>query len=155
MALKPDRNYDKRVELRYHMHEVAERGVVVVFDNSTSGAGAGMDDAGSRVKLPDNDNGSGEKPAGILVCDVVNKDLTQTHLNAHKDEVQLGSKVTVVRGGVLVTDRLETGLSPAAGDAAYFTQNGLLSMDATNSTKIGTFLTAKDTDGFAAVEVNL
>jgi len=155
MALKPDRNYNQGVEIRYHMHEVASRGVVVVFDTSTSGSGAGMDDAGCRVKLPDNDNGSGEVPAGVLLCDVVDKDLTQTHLNAHKDQMQLGSKVTVLRKGVICTDRLETGLSPSAGSSAYFTQNGLFSMDATNSTRLGTFLTAKDSGGFATIDINL
>jgi hypothetical protein len=155
MALKPDRKYHIGSSIRYFMNETAERGVVVVYDTSVSGSGAGMDDAGCRVKLPDNDNGSGERPAGVLVCDVVNKDLTRTHLNPHKDEVQVGSKITLVRQGEVTTNMLETGLSPKGGDPAYFTTNGLFSMDATNSTKVGTFQTSKDSDGFATIDINL
>ena len=49
--------------------------------------------------------------------DVVNKDLTRTHLNQYKDEVQKGGKVTVMTRGWVVTSNV-TG-SPTPGQVAY------------------------------------
>ena len=58
---------------------------------------------------------SSANPLGILLNDVVNKDLTRTHLNQYKDEVQK-VLVTILRK-VVVTNNI-TG-TPAAGDVAY------------------------------------
>ena len=62
-------------------------------------------------------------PVGILLNDVVNKDLTRTHLNQHKDEVQKGGKVTVLRKGYVVTNAI-TGQDPVAGSGAYASEAG-------------------------------
>jgi hypothetical protein len=110
-------------------------------------------------------------PAGILLNDVVNKDLTRTHLNQHKDEVQKGGKVTVLRKGYVLTNAIEDGLSPDihAGDVAYLSdatsatsgpsstnEVGFLSnVVGTHGKVVGRFLSAKDADGYAKIEVNL
>ena len=103
-----------------------------------------------------------DSPVGILLNDVVNKDLTRTHLNQHKDEVQLGGKVTVLRKGYVVTNSIEG--TPAAGDIAYVHNNGNISNGASiavatlvgsGNLAIGRFLSSKDEDGYAKVEVNL
>lgn len=154
MALKPDR-FEDFVITDYFMNEVAEAGVVVVFDLTTSGVGASLDDANAKVKLPDVANGSGERPAGVLVGDVVNKDLTQTHLNQYKREQQVGGKVGVAREATILTNMITSGQTPSPGLPAYFTTDGLFNTTSTNSTRIGTFLSAKDTDGYAKVRVNL
>jgi hypothetical protein len=98
-------------------------------------------------------------PVGILLNDVVNKDLTRTHLNQYKDEVQQGGKVTVLTRGWVVTNRV-TG-SPSAGDLAYASETaGEISSVAANATAsgnlaIGRFMSAPDADGYAKVYVNL
>lgn len=156
MALHVDR-LENFVVTDFFMNEVAEAGSVVVFDTTTTGVGSSLDDSNAVVKLPDNANGSGELPAGILVGDVVNKDLTQTHLNQHKRESQVGGKVGLVRGGsdYITTNMIHTGATPSQGATAYFDANGLLHTTSTNSTKIGTFLSGKDSDGYAKVHVQL
>lgn len=135
------------------MNGTGEAGFLVVYDTSTSGLGPAFDDIGAVVKLSVVQNGSGEKPAGILLNDVVNKDLTQTHLNQHKREVQLGGKVVLLQGGMVVTNALSGTQNPAPGDAAYFTIGGALSTTSTNSTRVGTFVSSRDTNGY--VKVNL
>jgi len=156
MALKGDRNYGQGVDLNFYMNETAERGIVVVHDASVgSGSGAAMDTADAAVKKPDVANGSGELPVGVLLNDVVNYDLTRQHINWHKDEVQLGGKVLILRHGWVVTDMIESGVVVGPGLPAYFTTNGELNITSTNSTRVGTWMSAKDSDGFARLEVNM
>ena len=156
MALKGDRNYSDGTRIDFFMNETAERGIVVVADDSAgSGSGAAMDQATAVVKKPDVANGSGERPYGLLLNDVVNLDLTRQHLNVYKDEVQVGGKVTVLRHGVVVTNMIESGVTPQPLTAAYFTTDGELNSTSTNSTRIGTWLSTKDADGYAKLEVNM
>ena len=51
-------------------------------------------------------NPSGAYPLGVLLNDMVNLDLTRQHLNQHKDEVQKGGKITILRKGYVVTDAI-------------------------------------------------
>ena len=109
--------------------------------------------------------GSGAaKVAGILVNNVVNKDLTRERLNEHKDEVQVGSKVVVHTRGWLLTNMLSSG-TPAKGNTCY------ADLQATNSGHnltpiahvggvaarpvVGRFQSAADEDGYAKVFVNV
>ena len=152
MALKPDRKYTSGTDISYFMNETASRGIVVVFDVATTGSGAAMDDAGATVSIP---TGTGGDPAGILLNDVVNLDLTRQHINWHKDEVQLGGKVTVLRNGYVVTDQIATGIEPVAGNKAYHQASGQITTADGSLQPIGRFLSSKDADGYAKVEVNL
>lgn len=152
MALKPDR-FEEFVDTNFFMNEVAEQGVLVVYDTSSTGVGAMLDDVNAAVKLPDVENGSGEYPAGILVGDVVNKDLTQTHLNQHKRESQIGGKVGLLREMEVTTNMISG--TPGPGLPAYFTVGGLLTTVATNSTRVGTWKGGKDADGYAKLLVNI
>jgi hypothetical protein len=150
MALKPDR-IEAYTDISFFMNEVAERGGVVV--HLTSGSGVSMDDASAVVEYAADQ--SGTVPAGLLLNDVVNIDLTRQHINWHKDEVQVGSKVTVLRQGQVTTDMVASGVAPSAGDDAYYSANGLLTTNATNSVKVGRFLSAKDADGYVKVDINI
>lgn len=151
MALKPDRKYTTGTDISFFMNTVAERGGIVV--HSTSGSGASMDDANAVVVAP-TAGVSGTKPAGLLLNDVVNLDLTRQHINWHQDEVQLGGKVTLLRQGQAETN-LVSG-SPAAGDDIYYDDRGYLTPTAVaNSTKVGRFLSAVDSDGYSKVEINI
>lgn len=173
MALKPDRNIGNEVDISYFMNHVCERGGIVV--HSTSGSGAAMDQSNA-VVVGTGNLSSGTLPAGLLLNDMVNKDLTQTHINVHKDEVQLGGKVAVLRRGVVVTNVIDSADEPGAGSGAFYTAQNFTGglgttvsqfvlttdrpTDLANATdwndqRVGTFLSGKDEDGYAKVEINL
>lgn len=153
MALKADRSYNfNDTDISFFMNATGERGGVVV--HVTGGSGAAMDDADAVVNYPTGQAPSGTNPAGLLLCDVVNIDLTRQHLNQYKDEVQIGSKVTLLRRGVVVTDVVDTGDSPAVGEKAYYNSAGeLTSTDPGSGQSVGRFLSSKDADGYVKVEI--
>jgi chorismate-pyruvate lyase len=105
-------------------------------------------------------NPSGKIPLGILLNDMVNIDLTRQHINWHKDELQKGGKVTVLRKGYVVTNLVGSG-TPTAGAYAYVADSGYISTSTRalildlGAQPIGRFMTAKDTEGYAKVEINL
>jgi hypothetical protein len=149
MALKPDR-VELLTDISFFMNTTATRGGVV--SASSAGSGVSMDDANAVVAYAANP--SGAKPIGILLNDVVDLDLTRQHINWHKDEVQKGGKVTVLRQGQ-VTTNLVAG-TPTAGADAYVAASGNISTtQAAGAVKIGQFLSAVDADGYAKVSVNL
>jgi hypothetical protein len=150
MALKPDR-VEAYTDISFFMNETGERGGVVV--HSTAGSGAAMDDSNAVVEYAADQ--SGTSPAGLLLCDVVDLDLTRQHINFHKDEVQKGSKVTILRQGTVVTDVVATGLDISAGDVAYYGANGVLTTTDTNSVQVGRFLSDYDADGYVKVDINI
>ena len=160
MALKADR-YELQTDISFFYDDGAvTRGGVVVHD-STAGSGAAMDQGVNKVIYKSTVTAT-DSPVGVLLNDVVNKDLTRTHLNQHKDEVQLGGKVTVLRKGYVVTNSIEG--TPSAGDIAYVHNNGNISNGASiavatlvgsGNLAVGRFLSSKDEDGYAKVEVNL
>jgi len=158
MALKSDRSV-LDTDISFFMNEAATRGGIASV--STGGSGAAMDQGEALVTyaaLP-----SGAVPVGLLLNDMVNIDLTRQHLNQHKDEVQKGGKVTLLRKGYVVTSNLE-GTSPSAGDPAYVAHSGNLAIedlasddgDADGSTRlVGRFLSGVDQDGYAKVYIDL
>jgi hypothetical protein len=150
MALKSDR-IELLTDISYFMNTTAERGGVV--SAVTSGSGVAMDDANAVVAYAA--AASGAQPLGVLLNDVVNLDLTRQHINWHKDEVQVGGKVTVLRQGQVTTDLLVSGITPTAGAPAYVGASGLIGTSSTNAVQIGSFLSGKDADGYAKVSVNI
>ena len=148
MALKPDR-IELLTDISFFMNTIAERGGVACV--VTGGSGIAMDDANAVVSYAA--VASGAKPVGVLLNDVVNIDLTRQHINWHRDEIQLGGKVTLLRQGQVSTNRV-TG-SPSAGVDAYVGASGLIGTSSTNAVKIGQFLSAVDSDGFAKLSVNI
>ncbi len=141
MALKPDRiELPSGSRIKYFMNAVAERGIIVNLD---SPGGAGMDNPASTVSVPTGPSG---KPAGVLMNDVVDLNLVRQHLNQHVDEV---------KDGMVYTNRLKSGDSPNAGDAAYYTTNGEFTSSVTDSDRVGTFGGPKDSDGYVEVEVKI
>ena len=150
MALKADR-IELLTDVSFFMNTTAERGGVASV--VTSGSGVAMDDANAVVSYAA--AASGAKPVGVLLNDVVNLDLTRQHINWHKDEVQLGGKVTLLRQGQVTTNMLVVGATPSAGSDAYVGNGGLIGTSSTNAVKIGQFLSNKDADGYAKVAVNI
>lgn len=167
MALKPDR-HEVITDISFFMNETAERGIVVT--HSTAGSGVAMDDGNALVAIPT--TASGSIPAGLLLNDMVNIDLTRQHLNQHQDEVQQGGKVTLLKQGWVVTNKLEVNSKPTMGASAYVASSGLISTtnpeayDATTvagaqnpfgteNTKVGRFLSTEDADGYAKVYIDI
>ena len=150
MALKSDR-IELLTDVSFFMNTTATRGGVVSVNVATSGLGVSMDDANAVVAYAA--AASGSLPVGILLNDVVNIDLTKQHINWHKDEVQVGGKVTLLRNGQVTTNFLAG--TPSAGAKAYVGANGTIGTSSTNAVEIGQFLSATDADGYAKVSVNL
>jgi hypothetical protein len=153
MALKGDREIHVS-DVSFFMNEVAERGGVVMY--STGGSGAALDQGAALVTYAA--DSSGNVPAGLLLGDMVNKDLTRTHLNFHVDEVQQNSKVALMKRGWVVTDVI-TG-TPTVGQTAYVTDSGVLTATLgagglVDTPKVGTFMGSPDEDGYVKVSINL
>ena len=160
MALKSDRN-ELQTDISFFMNEAATRGCVVSM--TTGGSGAALDQGTALVTQT---VASGKPPMGILLNDMVSIDLTRQHLNQHKDEVQVGGKVTILRKGWVVTDSLLCTTDPVAGQAAFLATGGKISnsgdpasivadQSGTTTSVIGVFLSSKDQDGYAKVEIDL
>jgi hypothetical protein len=155
MALKADR-HELQTDISFFMDSTATRGGLVCI--STAGSGSAMDQSGAVVEYAA--DASGKAPAGVLLNDMVNLDLTRQHINWHKDEVQKGGKVTVLKKGYVVTDSIYPGESPAAGGLAYVAHSGFISTGSKDSGDgreqiVGRFLSTKDEDGYVKVEINL
>ena len=102
MALKADR-HELATDISFFMDETATRGGVATV--STGGSGAALDQSGAKVSYTA--DASGAVPAGLLLNDMVNLDLTRQHINWHNGNV------------------------------------------------VGRFMSTKDEDGYAKVDVNL
>lgn len=146
MALKPDR-IELQTDISFFMNTEAVRGGVASV--STGGSGVAMDDGNAVVSYVA--VAANAKPVGVLLNDVVNLDLTRQHINWHRDEVQVGGKVTLLQVGQVTTDKVSG--TPAAGDVAYVGASGLIATSGTAT--VGKFLSGKDADGFAKVAVNI
>ena len=159
MALKPDRRHvDSTID--YFMNEVASKGGCVVV--STAGSGIAMDQAEQLVTYAANP--SGVTPVGILMCDMVNYDLTRQIIDRHKREVQLGGKVEILTKGTVVTDFVYPGHSPTGLDKAYVGHSGYIAasdvatdhVDSTGANRvIGRWRSTADEAGYAKLDVNL
>ena len=153
MALRPDRD-EHLTDLSFFMNEVTERGIVVCY--SSQGSGAAMDDSTAVVAKPANASEAVSKhPAGLLLNDVVNLDLTKQHINFAKDEVQKGNKVLLLRRGWVVTNMISG--TPVCGEQAYMATDGKLvtSSQYSAGTAVGRFLSTKDADGYCKVDINI
>jgi len=156
MALRPNRiHVDSQID--FFMDDVAERGGIVSI--STTGSGVAMDQGAQLCEYAANP--SGVSTLGVLMCDVVNLDLTRQHENFYKEEVQKGGKVTIWNKGTVLTDMIYPGTTPTAGQIAYVAHSGyiaptdIVSDSSTMSHEVGRFMSTKDEDGFCKVSINL
>jgi hypothetical protein len=149
MALKPDR-VESQVDISFFMNTSETRGGVATL--STGGSGVAMDDSAAVVSYAA--TASGKVPMGVLLNDVVDIDLTRQHINYHKDEVSVGSKVALLRAGQVTTNSIDG--TPTAGDKAYVGVSGLITdTAAAGAYQVGTFLSSKDADNYAKVSINI
>jgi len=163
MALKADRHELETDISFFYNAGTATRGGIVVLD--TVGSGAAMDHAAAKVKYQTASCGNyaDAVPVGLLLNDVVNLDLTRQHINWHKDEVQKGGKVTLLRKGWVVTNSVDTATGITAGQTAYASSGtaGNLTAKAPSADDererlvVGRFLSKADEDGYVKVAINL
>jgi hypothetical protein len=157
MALKADR-HELETDISFFCNEATTRGGIVLHD-TTVGSGAAMDQGVNKVVTSALVPANSKVPVGILLNDVVDKDLTRTHLNQHKDEVQKGGKVTILRKGYVVTNKVSG--TPAVGNWAIVHLAGNISgvadaaIESNENLIVGKFLSTKDSDGYCKVAVNL
>jgi hypothetical protein len=158
MALKPDRNYNDGVQIDCFTSATGERGTFAVFTSSSTGDPI-MDDVGQIVAIPTGQDAGPTKPAGLLLEDIVNYDLTRQRLN--ENEVQVGGKVPILQRGTVWTNMINTGTTAAAGSPMYYDNYGKFTTDSTGNTgttevnQVGYFLSATGSDGYAQVLINL
>lgn len=150
MALLPDR-YTVEQEIAFFCNDVTNRGVILAF--GSSGSGVGLDQTAAVASLPGT-GVAGLRPLGLLMNDMVNVDQTKYHLNFYKDVMPVGYKCTLLKKGWAVTDQVASGVTPVAGDPAYLAPYGQIT-NAAGTPQVGRFLSAKDENGFAKVEINL
>lgn len=152
MALKPDRTH-VRSSIDHFMNHVAERGGIVVV--LTAGSGAAMDQSAQAVHYATSP--SGEVPLGVLMGDVRNDDLTRQHENWHKEETQLGGKVTIWNQCQVVTDHIQSGITVTAGQTAFLHREGRFTNvdNIGGAPTVGRFDSRLDQNGFAKIAVNL
>jgi hypothetical protein len=142
--LKPDRQ-EIHYDIYFFIDEVAEPGTLVIHD--TSGVGAAADQALGNVVVPEGITGV---PAGLLLNTAKDSEVQRNWA----DEVQIPGKATLLRYGWVVTNLIVTGVNPVAGEPAHFAAGGLLSNTATaTGAKVGRWLSGKDADGYARVEI--
>ena len=157
MALKADR-YEESTDISFFSNATATRGGVVCLADLGLASGAALDQGENLVSYQQA-SAATVIPVGILLNDVVDKDLTRTHLNQYKDEVQKGGKVTVLTRGWVVTNNV-TG-TPTAGALAYadgVTAGNITAGNvdpAASGNPVGRWMSRKDADGYAKLYVNL
>lgn len=98
---------------------------------------------------------SGAIPLGISESKVVNYDLTRQKLNPfNPNEVQTGSKISIIKHGWVNTNFISG--SPTPGANAYIHSGGYMSpTQLTGYAQVGKFLTQKDGNGYATVQIDL
>ena len=155
MALKADRN-ELDVDISYFYNAgTAERGGIVSI--ASAGSGAAMDQAGAKVEYKQ--GAASVIPVGVFLNDVVNIDLTRQHINWHKDEVQKGGKVAILKKGYVVTNMVE-GTPNTAGEPACIDDGGATGKfepcdGSSTDVRVGRFMSLADEDGYYKVEINL
>lgn len=158
MALKPDRQVIYNDVSYFSAATGIRGGVVCQASGVTPGSGGAMDQAAQKVQYLNQP--SGQLPQGLLLNDVVNYDLSVQILNPYKSERQLGDKVQLMRIGTAVTNMLYSGaVTGTIPSVAYLGASGLLTDNtgyvASGFPVVGKFISRKDSDGFAKVEINL
>lgn len=153
MALKTDRE-GYVSDISFFCNLVSERGGIASL--TTGGSGVAMDN--SLAVAAYSVSPSGKTPLGVQMNDVVNLDLTRQHRNFHKDEVQVNSKITLWQDCKVTTNMLYPGITVTAGQQAFLSNSGLITnvdSGAAASPIVGMFLSSKNEDGYAKVQIKL
>lgn len=147
MALKVYR-YVHTETTDFFAPNVMERGGIASLI-APGASGSAPDNALSTVSYAGNP--SGAVPVGVLWNDVVNYDLTRQHINFQRSEVQVNSKVNLIKLGTVVTN-MTSGVV-TVGQAYLGPFGTATNTNLSGTSKVGRFLTVADSDGYSKFEV--
>jgi len=151
MAIKVEGGKLRDDSIRYTLAVACEPGVVLAYTGS-GGSGVLEHDA-NQVVIPAT-NTSGVIPAGMLATNVLDLDLSRFSVNEQRNEVNVGSPVTLIKKGEVYTNRVIG--SPILGQKAYLGSGGYLTSGvATGVAPVGTFGGQKDSNGYIFVYLNI
>lgn len=156
MALKPDRKILHTDGFNY-CNTVSEAGGIA---SAVSPGGSGGYPGNSKNVVSYSASAASAKPIGLLLQDVVSYDTNRQHENWEKagDVALIGQKVVLLREGMVNTNMIATGISPAFGDPAYLSASGTISNvlpSGTSYAKVGQWQSSKDSDGYARLVLNI
>jgi hypothetical protein len=147
IGLKPQRYIV--CENYYHFCDAAaSRGMVVEFDDIEHVPGCG-----ACMVRPGFVHG---RAAGVLLNEVVDIDLSKSHFNWYKDEVQIGGKVWLLTAGEIVTNPIIT--KPVKlGDEVYYDETGRLTTENSNKTRgpVGKIISHVDIDEYYKISIKV
>ena len=148
MALKPLRIQNgKETLINKKCAVVAERGLIAIAHTTDTFVSV----SGTLA--------SGHLPAGMILDDVVDFDLTTRPANLHKNEIEVSGLVSLALEGQFLVDTIPDGVSPAQFEDAFLVASGLTSNVAAGvgelELKVGKWLTGKDADGFALLDLEM
>lgn len=151
MAIK-NTDYSAERHVNYFASGTFDDGVCLIMATGTY-SGAALEHANRYAYAAS--NGSGAVALGVSESKVVNYDLTRQKLNPfNPNEVQTGSKVSIIKHGWVNTNYISG--TPTPGQTAYLAANGYMSAtQLTGYPTVGKFLTAKDGNGYATVQIDL
>lgn len=156
MALKSGGlSHRHETTMDYVLGRAAEPGTVVV----ASGVAGSVDIKGGDAAEV---GGSGIWPVGVLLNTREEFNYAKELERVQYDTDDIGTVVTLLRRGELDTNMLveNGGVSIAPGQPAYLAPNGLagnanLSASGTEEQRIGQWMSAVDSDGFAQLRIDL
>ena len=152
MALKGNHRWDPVADsnIDYFVGEVATQGCILVAPTGTVYPPA-LDDPANVARVP-----SGAEdgyPVGLLLDEVVNKDLTVTSLNKQKREVAINGKVEMATAGEWITNQIHSSATVTIGATGYYAANGKI--HSTGHYPVCTFSSDKDADGYVKIKLRL
>jgi hypothetical protein len=127
-------------DINFKLAAATSRGTLVTYDTANDGF----------VRVPGASPAFDDKVVGLLMHDVVDKDLNAVPENRQKIEVPLSGFVYLAKEGEVGTDQIAAGAVFGAGSGVFLGANGTVTNVSTNE-RVGTALAAEDAQGFVDV----
>ena len=157
MALKGTHEKIRCDDINFRCETVGVRGAVVVYTSTGVKVNSGAPNANT------------QRVAGMLLLDVVNKNLPSNYLlgdetgtmelpkNFNKNETHVSGVVRLLKVGEAQTDQWDTGEAAKVGPGSglYVAAGGKLTTLATHGQLLGRALSAVNSDGFVKVFLNV
>lgn len=139
--IKLTERFESEIDIRWFVSETTQRGTVM---------GASKKD---NLVVPYH-KGLGGAPIGILLSDVVNKDLSKQHLNFYNGEVQQGGKVQILRRGQIMVKMAKSLRMPYGQPIYVDRKSGSITWKKTGP-RIGTLARNQGSDGWCSVSIEI
>ncbi len=160
MALKPDQKLIVD-DINLKCASISEKGFVVVFSSTAGYAEVVTSPSGKKVAgvllLDVVANGVAEHTNSALAQDTGSMSITTAPANRYKLEQHVSGVVRLGKIGELRTNAVKQGITFAQGNKLYITGSGKISnvQDNSGCECIGHALSAKDSDGYIRIFINI